>query len=136
MDNDQVQLGINLLKRGVTHDNSKIDNNEFKSMASIFKSKECFKKASYKLTTAETAAIESHWKKNRHHPEYFENPSEMTELDMIEMVCDWFARSIQYETDFIPFILERQENRFKFEEGQFKKIMYYCELLESLYKSK
>lgn len=36
--------------------------------------------------------IETHWKNNRHHPEYFKDISNMEELDIIEMVCDWYAR--------------------------------------------
>ena len=133
IENDQIQLGINLLKRGVTHDNSKLDNDEFKRMASILKSDECFKKASYTLSDTERKAIESHWKKNRHHPEYYDSPAEMSELDIIEMCCDWYARSLQYGTEFIPFIIERQHNRFKFDTEQFEKILFYCELLVRLH---
>ena len=32
---------------------------------------------------------------------YFENIEDMNELDIIEMVCDWYARSMQYKTDFL-----------------------------------
>lgn len=135
-EHDKLQLGIDILKRGAVHDNSKYNADEFKSLASILDSKKCFTDADSMLSEREIKAIEQHWKKNRHHPEYFEDKSEMTELDMIEMVCDWFARSIQYGTDFLPFVKERQKNRFKFKKSQFEIIFNYCKLLEELYNEK
>lgn len=132
----QVDLGIELLKRGTLHDSSKFDTAEFIRLASILKSKKCFLDANYKLSSTEINAIEHHWKHNRHHPEYFTNPSEeMTELDLLEMVCDWFARSIQYGTEFIPFIEERQQNRFHFEQSVFDNIHKYCTLIQDLYRN-
>ena len=38
-------------------------------------------------------AWEHHKKFNRHHPEYHSNPKNMTNEDIIEMVCDWAAMS-------------------------------------------
>lgn len=135
VENNKLQLGIDLLKRGATHDNSKFEASEFSGLAKILKGKDCFTNADYKLTPDEIKAIENHWKKNRHHPEYFSYSSEMSELDMIEMVCDWFARSRQYGTEFIPFVIERQKNRFHFEDKQFQFILEYCYLIEGLYKT-
>ncbi len=36
-------------------------------------------------------ATEHHITTNRHHPEYHDSPSDMTDIDIIEMVCDWTA---------------------------------------------
>lgn len=132
-EHDQLKLGIDLLKRAANHDNSKFNNDEFKNMAQILNSDECFKNAEYKLSPEEKKAIETHWKHNKHHPEYFENLEDMTELDMLEMVCDWYARSLQYGTDFIEFVRTRQKVRFKFSEKQFDKICTYCILVEGIY---
>ena len=132
----RIELGTQLLKRGCEHDNSKFDPEEFRKMSQILKSRKCFTDAKTKLSTEEINAIKYHWDHNRHHPEFFESSDEMTELDIIEMVCDWFARSLQYGTDFIPFVQERQENRFQFSEKQFTKIMKYCVLIEELYNNK
>jgi hypothetical protein len=44
-------------------------------------------------------AIEHHLKVNRHHPEYHGDPNEMTEVDLIEMVCDWTAMSQEFGQD-------------------------------------
>lgn len=134
MNKGKIELGTQLLKRGCEHDNSKFDSDEFRRLSQILKSRKCFTDANSQLSTEERKAIEYHWKHNRHHPEYFENPSEeMTELDIIEMVCDWFARSLQYGTEFIPFVKERQSNRFNFSTKKFDKILKYCILIEDLY---
>lgn len=132
--NGEVDFAIELLKRGANHDNSKFNCTEFKSLSRILKSKDCFTDASVSLSNEEKQAIAYHWKHNRHHPEYFDDISEMTRLDIAEMVCDWFARSLQYKTDFIPFIEERQKNRFHFSPEKFEEIHSFCVTLESLYK--
>ena len=135
MSKGKIELGTQLLSRGCEHDNSKFDPEEFRKLSQILKSNRCFTDADVKLTPAEKKAIKYHWEHNRHHPEYFDSFEEMTELDILEMVCDWFARSIQYGTDFIPFIEERQENRFQFEQKQYTKIHKYCVLIQELYTS-
>ena len=134
--NDKHELGIALLKRAAEHDNSKFESDEFELLANILTDDKGFTDANYSLSDEETKAINIHWHKNRHHPEYFSDASNMSELDMIEMVCDWFARSLQYKTDFLPFVLERQKTRFHFEKEQFNFIYSYCELIEKLYKEK
>lgn len=56
-----------------------------------------------------------HYKVNSHHPEHFVNPEhEMTLIDMVEMLCDWFA----YKQD-IPIregieLIREQCDRFGF----------------------
>ena len=37
------------------------------------------------------AAIRHHTSVNRHHAEYHADPNDMTDVDLIEMVCDWTA---------------------------------------------
>lgn len=130
----ETEKAIQILKRGVDHDNSKFNYIEFKKLASILNSRKCFTNASEQLTDVEMEAIKYHWSHNKHHPEYYYDKEEdMSELDIIEMVCDWFARSLQYNTDFIPFIKERQKNRFKFNEKMFSTVLWYCELILKLY---
>lgn len=138
MEKGRYELATQLLVRGSEHDNSKFDKDEFRKMSMILKkeSSVSFTNPSTQLSPEEEKAIKYHWSHNRHHPEYFDNPSEeMTELDILEMVCDWFSRSLQFNTDFIPFILERQENRFHFTDKAFNKILKYCNLIEELYKN-
>ena len=45
--------------------------------------------------------LSSHFKNNRHHPEHFENGvNDMNLIDLLEMVCDWFAASLRSDTSF------------------------------------
>lgn len=44
-------------------------------------------------------AIDHHMTTNRHHPEFHSNPNDMTDVDLIEMVCDWTAMSQEFGQD-------------------------------------
>lgn len=41
-------------------------------------------------------AINHHQTTNRHHPEFHADPNDMTDIDIIEMVCDWTAMELEY----------------------------------------
>ena len=36
---------------------------------------------------------------NRHHPDFHADPNDMTDVDLIEMVCDWTAMSQEFGQD-------------------------------------
>lgn len=123
-------LANELMERAIVHDNSKIINkDEFRSLTSIINDKSCLKNASSKLSQFKQDSIELHWKHNAHHPEHFENINEMTKLDKIEMCCDWYARAMQYKTNLLEFVEERQANRFCFPELMYEEILHYCKIL-------
>ncbi|WP_425397556.1 DUF5662 family protein [Aeoliella sp.] len=42
------------------------------------------------------AAIAHHMSHNRHHAEFHDDPNDMTEVDLIEMVCDWTAMAQEF----------------------------------------
>lgn len=44
-------------------------------------------------------AIAHHVTTNRHHPEFHDDPNNMTDVDLIEMVCDWAAMSQEFGQD-------------------------------------
>jgi|SRR5882724_6706329 len=44
-------------------------------------------------------AIRHHVSTNRHHPEYHADPNDMTDVDLIEMVCDWTAMAQEFGED-------------------------------------
>lgn len=44
-------------------------------------------------------AIDHHVTSNRHHPEFHADPNDMTEVDLIEMVCDWAAMAQEFGQD-------------------------------------
>ena len=41
-------------------------------------------------------AINHHVTTNRHHAEYHADPNDMTDIDIIEMICDWTAMEHEY----------------------------------------
>ena len=45
-----------------------------------------------------SVAIDAHFEKNRHHPEYHTTPKQMTDTDIAEMVDDWCAVSEERNT--------------------------------------
>ncbi len=44
-----------------------------------------------------SAAIRHHLATNRHHPEFHADPNDMTDVDLIEMVCDWTAMAQEFD---------------------------------------
>ena len=45
------------------------------------------------------AAIDHHMTTNRHHPDFHSDANAMTDVDLIEMVCDWTAMSQEFGQD-------------------------------------
>ncbi len=43
------------------------------------------------------AAIDHHMVANRHHPRYHDDPDDMSDVDLIEMVCDWTAMALEFD---------------------------------------
>jgi hypothetical protein len=41
-------------------------------------------------------AIKHHVTSNRHHPDFHADPNNMTDIDLIEMVCDWTAMAQEF----------------------------------------
>lgn len=51
------------------------------------------------MEEAVNRAVRHHVTSNRHHPEFHADPNEMTDVDLIEMVCDWTAMSLEFNQD-------------------------------------
>ena len=122
-------LAIELCRRAVIHDNSKLDDNELGPFAKLDHEKNSLKDPNINLDDKTKNIIEVHWHKNRHHPEYFPDINDMEEIDLLEMCCDWHARSIQYKTNLLEFVKIRQENRFHFPDEKYERILKYCKVL-------
>ena len=67
-------------------------------------------------------ATKHHITANRHHPEYFDSPSEMTDEDIVEMVADWAAMSIELGTSLTKWVKENINKKWKFTSDQTKLI--------------
>ena len=119
-----------LRERMRVHDLSKMTcDDEMRALSMIINDKSSLSDASKQLSQIKQDAIKLHWKHNSHHPEHFNTPMDMSRLDIMEMCCDWHARSTQYKTDFLDFVKKRQEDRFHFPEWMFAEIWHYCEVL-------
>lgn len=125
----QKDLALSLMQRAANHDNSKFNKEELYNLALINDNNMSFINPNSKLDKENEKLIELHWKNNSHHPEHFENYDDMSELDIIEMVCDWHARSSEFGTDLMEFFETRQKNRFHFSDEQYNKIKNYCQII-------
>lgn len=106
-----------LKQKGETHDQSKLEEPEVYGWAAMDLEPR-YEYGSYEYydkLRRFSEVFNHHYKVNSHHPEHFINPeSEMTLIDMVEMLCDWFA----YKQD-IPIregveLIREQCNRFGF----------------------
>ena len=127
----EIDKAIEILKRGWLHDNSKFGEDELTALAEIDDDRMSMRDACKSLPPEKKAFLKLHYEHNTHHPEHWEDVSQMPEMDVVEMCCDWHARSLQYGTDLIEFVKTRQENRFHFPEPMFKRIQEYCQILVS-----
>lgn len=119
-----------LAERIKSHDDSKFKcEDELHALARIINDKSTLKDATKALSTIKKDAIKLHWKHNSHHPEHYKNPIDMSKLDILEMVCDWYSRSLQYHTDFLEYVKVQQETRFKFPEWMFNEIYFFCTVI-------
>lgn len=81
------------------------------------------------------AATKHHVQNNRHHPEFHANPNKMSEVDLIEMVCDWTAMAQEYgeEAGSARGWADKTVGvRFKFDEQRRDFIYKTIRLLEEL----
>ena len=58
-------------------------------------------------------ALDHHYAENRHHPEHFANGiNDMNLVDMVELICDWFAATMRHDDGDIYKSLEINKERF------------------------
>jgi hypothetical protein len=93
-----------LFERGRTHDASKLDSEErvpYIWLTEYHKRRRNGEPFEYPEGIAEAVqrAIHHHLTTNRHHPEFHEDPNAMSDVDLIEMVCDWTAMAQEFGQD-------------------------------------
>lgn len=122
-----------LAKRCSLHDHSKLQTEEIDSFVCLPKEDHDGKPNGI-LTDEQRKYIEIHWKKNRHHPEFHDDYHQMSEIDIIEMVCDWHARSKQFGNvmSLVEFLNDTQMKRFGFDAELYERILVYCEIFDNL----
>lgn len=93
--------GDELIARAKIHDASKFGPEEFIPYVWLTEFHRCRRTGEsfeYPAGVEERVqqAVEHHVTANRHHPEYYADPNDMTEVDLIEMVCDWTAMAQEF----------------------------------------
>lgn len=132
--NEAYRYAEIIRQRARVHDDSKMTNvDEMNALSRIINDKSSLRDASKQLSPIVRDAIKLHHKNNSHHPEHYESVMDMSKGDIMEMCCDWHARSCQYGTEFLKFVHEQQKNRFHFPGWMFAEILHYCKVLNSKY---
>jgi hypothetical protein len=70
-----------------------------------------------RILNSQKPAIEHHYLKNSHHPEYYPNGyKDMTLVDLLEMLCDWKAASLRHNDGDIRKSISINKDRFGYSE--------------------
>lgn len=128
-------FALQLMKRAFIHDISKLSKFEFHAADAFNSFSKNTNTRTHNFSKDEKIFLTEHWKNNKHHPEHWDDVTNMTDIDIAEMVCDWHARSVEFEDDLLDYIEYRQETRFSFPDTMYSRIMYYANILLSEYKN-
>ena len=89
-------LAWQIMAEGMKHDVSK-----FNGIERLYLNEETKQKHPDRFKLA----LEQHQSSNPHHPEFWKNGIlDMTNVHLAEMVCDWYARSIEFGTDLRSWV--------------------------------
>jgi hypothetical protein len=99
-----TDLQDELLERAKTHDASKFGPEEripYVWLTEFHRRRRTAEPFEYPEGVAEGVrrAIRHHVTTNRHHPEFHADPNDMSDVDVIEMVCDWTAMAQEFGQD-------------------------------------
>lgn len=100
----ETEHGDELTRRGEIHDASKFGNVErvpYIWLTEFHRCRQNNEPFSYPdgMEDSVKNAIRHHMTKNRHHPDFHADPNDMTDVDIIEMVCDWTAMAQEFGQD-------------------------------------
>ena len=105
-----------LLHRQEQHDQSKFDPEEALRFDAVkielrdvtFGSDEYFT-----ILNSIQPALDHHYKRNRHHPQHFENGiNDMNLIDLLEMIVDWKSSSLRHDNGDIIQSIDINQKRF------------------------
>lgn len=112
------QVIVDLIKRAEVHDQSKLVPPEKEGYDKCTEklNKLTYGSAEYKESLEELrVTLDHHYKNNTHHPEYFENGIlDMTLMDIMEMLLDWFAATKRHADGNIYQSIEINQSRFHY----------------------
>lgn len=107
---------IDLIQRAERHDQSKLKNPELEYFDIYTEklAKSTYGSEEYNQFLQELKpALNHHYSNNSHHPEYYQNGIQgMSLLDLIEMICDWFAATKRHNDGDIRKSIDINQKRF------------------------
>ncbi len=74
-------------------------------------------------------AIKQHTRTNDHHPEFHGGFENMGEIDIAEMACDWYARSMEFGTGLREWIKNTAVEKYRLSGDNYKKLDNFIDLL-------
>lgn len=92
-DNGDPSFALLLSKKTLSHDASKLVGIEWEYLRVCNEDLEKF-----------NLALNQHQLTNDHHPEFWGSIKSMPKICLAEMVCDWYARSVEFGTDLRDWI--------------------------------
>lgn len=128
LNNKEYELALNLLRRANVHDNSKLSKDEIDKFIQIQEISQFGLNPKQVVNEAIKGMLTLHYNNNKHHPEHYADFDKMSEIDVIEMVCDWHSRAVQCNSSLMDFVTYQQEARFHFSDELYHKILHYCEV--------
>lgn len=124
------ELAREFERRADLHDMSKFEFDELEGFIEVNRiaRQHAFGSPEYNESLKDNKAIELHFSRNSHHPEYWPNQIEdMDFVDFAEMVIDWLAANKTYGTTAWPDVIEKQQKRFAI-------MPWRLAMIESLYE--
>ena len=77
-------------------------------------------------------ALAHHYQNNRHHPEHFKRGiTDMTLVDLMELLCDWKAASLRHTDGNIRKSIEINQQRFGYSDELKQILVNTIEMLET-----
>lgn len=121
-----------LLRRSKLHDLSKFEKDEY--WPYVWLTEHFKRKGKIELTESlkdfMLTGMAHHHGQNRHHPNFFDEVGQMTNIDIIEMVCDWAAMTQENKTSLKKWANKHVGIKWKFSIIQTKFIYDLINILE------
>jgi hypothetical protein len=114
-----THIADELVKRGHEHDQSKMESPEletFDKITPLLKGLTYGSEEYRKVLRDMKPTMDHHYAMNRHHAEHFANGiSDMNLIDVVEMLCDWYAASQRHADGDIYKSIEQNKERFGYD---------------------
>jgi hypothetical protein len=123
-------------KRGINHDNSKLEDPEFEGfsehtslLAQVTYGSDEYRKCLDDLKPT----LDAHYAKNDSHPEHYSNGiRDMHLLQIIEMIADWYCSSKRQHDGNIRLSIEKNRERFGYSKDLEQIFINTIDLIENL----